>query len=99
MPAVPLDHANWLTREHGQARLSALANQLKAQGIRVIWSIVEGDPAHSIIEYEAKHNIDLVAMASHGRTGLTRALLGSVTDTVLREGGRPVLVIRAKEPA
>ena len=41
--------------------------------------------------------VDLVVMASHGRTGFRRAMLGSVTGKVLREGTTPVLVVHAKE--
>jgi nucleotide-binding universal stress UspA family protein len=62
-----------------------------------VWTVTNGDPAREIIKYEVAHEIDLVAMASHGRTGLIRALLGSVTDAVLRGGGKPVLVVRATE--
>jgi len=93
-----LEEANDDAKARGEARLAALAQQLNAEGIKAVWRIVEGDAARSIIEYEKSADIDLVAMASHGRTGLIRTILGSVTDTVLRDGGRPVLVIRVKEP-
>ncbi len=97
--AEALLEAEEAQREQGEQRLSALAERLEADGVTAVWRIVEGSPAREIINYEKEADIDLVTMASHGRTGLVRMVLGSVTDTVLREGGRPVLVVRAKEGA
>lgn len=51
------------------------------------------DPAREIVRVAEERRCDLVAMSSHGRSGLTRALLGSVTDRVLRRSAVPVLVI------
>jgi nucleotide-binding universal stress UspA family protein len=92
-----IDEAQDELREQGKSRLEELARGLADRGISAVWTVTNGDPAREIIKYEAANEIDLVAMASHGRTGLTRALLGSVTDAVLRGGGKPVLVVRAKE--
>jgi nucleotide-binding universal stress UspA family protein len=92
-----IDEAQDELREQGKLRLEELARQLAGRGISAVWTVTNGDPAREIIKYEVAHEIDLVAMASHGRTGLIRALLGSVTDAVLRGGGKPVLVVRATE--
>jgi nucleotide-binding universal stress UspA family protein len=92
-----LEEAQEELRVRGRERLTAVAKQLTEQGISAVWKVTDGDPAREIMAYEQEQDIDLVAMTSHGRTGLARAVLGSVTDTVLREGGRPVLVIRAQE--
>lgn len=92
-----IDEAQEELRVQGRARLQEIAQQLADRGIHAVWTVADGDPAREIIKYESANDIDLVAMATHGRTGLSRALLGSVTDAVLRNGGRPVLVVRAKE--
>lgn len=92
-----IDEAQEELRKQGRERLQALANSLGQQGIKTVWTVTEGDPGHEIVAYGTKNNIDLVAMASHGRTGLVRAILGSVTDAVLRHSGHPVLVIKASE--
>ena len=92
-----IDEAQEELRNQGRERLQAIANGLGEQGIRTVWTVTEGDPGHEIAAYGAKNQIDLIAMASHGRTGLVRALIGSVTDSVLRHAGRPVLVIKATE--
>jgi len=84
-------------RNQGRERLQTLANDLGQQGVKTVWTVTDGDPGHEIVSYAAKNQVDLIAMASHGRTGLVRAILGSVTDSVLRNAHRPVLVIKAAE--
>jgi nucleotide-binding universal stress UspA family protein len=56
----------------------------------------EGSPAGQIIDYSATNAIDLIAMSTHGRSGIGRWPLGSVTDKVLLVGEKPVLVVRPK---
>lgn len=84
-------------RREGHARLGALVRQLAAQGVRASYRLVDGDPPRAINTFARENGIDLIAMTSHGRTGLVRAILGSVTDLVLREATTPVLVVRASE--
>jgi nucleotide-binding universal stress UspA family protein len=60
--------------------------------------IEEGDEATTIVEVAAAENIDLIVMSTHGRTGFTRWMLGSVTEKVLREAPCPVLIIRNDQP-
>src|SRR5690606_14151460 len=54
-------------------------------------------PAAAIVEYARKHGADLIAMASHGRTGLRRILLGSTAESVLRTSDIPVLIFPLKQ--
>ncbi len=84
-------------RSAGAARLQKLVASLGDQGVRASYNIVDGHPAHEINAFARANGIDLIAMTSHGRTGLVRAILGSVTDMVLREAEVPILVVRAKE--
>ena len=93
-----IDEAQEELRKQGRERLQALADDLGKQGIKTVWTVTEGDPAHEIVSYGNSNSIDLIAMASHGRTGFVRAILGSVTDAVLRNAGHPILVIKAAEP-
>ena len=53
-----------------------------------------GNPSIEIVDYAKKNNIDLIVIASHGRTGLNRFLLGSVAEKVVRLAQCPVLVWR-----
>lgn len=58
-------------------------------------AIYRNDPAHAIVTYARNHPVDLIAMATHGRTGVGRWLMGSVTQKVLGSSPVPVLVVPA----
>jgi nucleotide-binding universal stress UspA family protein len=52
-----------------------------------------GQPFGIIVDYAEKEGVDLIVMSSHGRSGLSRMLIGSVTDKILRGAPCPVLVV------
>ena len=79
-----------------QAYLERVAGPLRDEGIQVSTATEMGPVAESIIECAEANHIDLIAMCTHGRTGLARWALGSVADRVLRAGGVPVLLVRAR---
>jgi len=56
-----------------------------------------GSAAEEIITYAEENNIDLIAMSTHGRSGIGRWVFGSVTDKVLHAGDVPVLTVRASK--
>ena len=60
--------------------------------------ITDGDEASTILETASAENVDLIVMTTHGRTGLTRWVLGSVTERVLHDAPCPVLVMRTSTP-
>ena len=64
-------------------------------GIDAESAVEIGSPHRRIVDYAADHDIDLIFMATHGRTGLDRYLLGSVTERVVRTADCPVLTISA----
>lgn len=76
--------------------LAALAERLEAKGLRVRMLVRLGWPAAEIPAVAAREGADLIAMSTHGRTGLDRVLFGSVAEAVLRAAPVPVLMIRAK---
>jgi nucleotide-binding universal stress UspA family protein len=53
-----------------------------------------GKPTNTIVRYAEDHDIDQIVMGSHGRSGVTRILLGSVAETVIRRSPVPVTVVR-----
>jgi len=57
----------------------------------------EGTPFYEIVRYAKEQNIDLIIMGTHGHTGLTHMLLGSVTEKVVRKAPCPVLTVRHLE--
>jgi nucleotide-binding universal stress UspA family protein len=74
-------------------RLLADAAALAAPGVPVIVSSTGGDPAEEILRYAQRHPIDLIVVGTHGRSGFSRVLLGSVAERVLRGARRPVLTV------
>ena len=62
-------------------------------------AVRSGKPRQEILDYAAEHGVDLLAMGTHGRTGIRRYVIGSVTEHVLRRAEAPVLTARADEEA
>jgi len=60
----------------------------------VIHAVAEGSPILEIIRYARTHEIDLIVLATHGRTGLSHVMMGSVAETVVRTASCPVLTVR-----
>ena len=69
--------------------------RLERAGLKVEVQIERGDVARRILEVTRAAEIDLIALATHGRSGLDRVLFGSVTEHVLRRAPVPVLVQRS----
>ena len=67
------------------------------EGIKVNTAVREGKPAQAILEYARNNEIDLIAMTTHGRTGLRRWRYGSVTEKVLRGTDCAMLIVRSPE--
>lgn len=65
-----------------------------AAGRTVIRTVVEGSPKVEIVQYARQQNIDLIVLATHGRTGLSHIIMGSVAETVVRSAPCPVLTVR-----
>ena len=86
-------------REDARTYLEGVVGRLKAEKIKVQAEIVEGTAGDTIVEYAHGHAMDLIAMSTHGRSGLRRLVFGSVADQVLRRAGTPVLLIRSREAA
>lgn len=85
--------AQWTAQ--AQEQLSAIKAEGKNMGVTVKTTIAKSDlVAESIIATADKQEVDLIVMASHGRKGIKRLLLGSETQHVLTHSGKPILVLR-----
>jgi nucleotide-binding universal stress UspA family protein len=82
-------------REEAQQYNDKMVKQIGEGGLNVRADIVQGEAAESIVDYADKHSVDLVIMATHGRSGIRRWALGSVADKVVRHLNVPVLLVRA----
>lgn len=77
--------------------LSGIAKNLTRKGIKATCEVVTGDPAYKIVDYAENEKADLIAMSTHGRTGIARWVLGSVTDKVLHGAKVPVWIVRPSQ--
>ena len=85
----------WL-RSSADAMLSRFVDEARSRGIGVAHTFCDlGDPAMAIVERAASGGYDLLVLGTHGRTGLSHVLLGSVAEKVVRRASCPVLTVRA----
>jgi nucleotide-binding universal stress UspA family protein len=89
-----VEQANW---EKDQKYLDGLAARLKKDGIPATAVLAKGKPAETIMDYAQKNKADLIIMSTHGRSGVSRWLLGSVTEKVVRHSPVPVLTVSPVE--
>jgi nucleotide-binding universal stress UspA family protein len=66
-------------------------------GVDYVHACLTGSAESEILEFAESHHVDLIVMASHGRTGLSRLLMGSIAEGVMRKANCPVLIV--KQPA
>jgi nucleotide-binding universal stress UspA family protein len=81
-------------RKRGEALLTKAAEALRAAGFQVTTAMEEGDPKSVITDLAVKWSADLIVMGSHGRKGLDRFLLGSVSEAVARHAPCSVEIVR-----
>ena len=92
---IPCTDDEWNAyRQKFEVDLKHLAEILRADGYRVHTLVRIGDPVEQVVATVEKGAYDLLAMATRGRTGLTRLVLGSVAESVLRQVTIPMLLIR-----
>lgn len=75
--------------------LNRIAKGMQSKGVKVSVVVLLGNPAEEIVRYAEENAVDLIVMASHGRSGPSRWAFGSVADKVFRGSCVPVLMIRA----
>jgi len=80
--------------DHGHSITDHMADQFSSLSVQT--SVKKGKPYKAILDYAQTHAIDLIVMGTHGRSGLDRYLLGSVTEKVIRMSDVPVLTVRQK---
>lgn len=81
----------------GQQLTEEVASWLSDEGIETVTAVRHGEPAEAITEYAEENDIDLITMGTHGRRGLRRRLIGSVTEKVVRLSKRPVMAVQLDE--
>jgi nucleotide-binding universal stress UspA family protein len=84
-------------RRDAEEYLAPIAASLRARGVDASWEIRSGRPDEEIVEAAHAAGADLIAMSTHGRSGLGRLLFGSVAEQVLRHADVPVFLLRQTE--
>jgi nucleotide-binding universal stress UspA family protein len=83
--------------DRGAEATEAIATRAEEAGLTAVTDVREGPPAKTLLAYADEHDVDLIVMGTHGRTGLNRYLLGSTTERVIRHSDAPVLAVNARE--
>jgi nucleotide-binding universal stress UspA family protein len=80
--------------------LERAAEEMRSLGLSVDTRvIIDARPAHAIVEFASRHNVDLIAMTTHGRGALKRLVAGSVAEAVLHTASAHMLLYRPEQPA
>lgn len=79
--------------DEGQAALETARERAVEAGVSVTGTVASGPPARVILDYAEENAIDLVVIGTHGRSGVERQLIGSVTETVVRNSDVPVVCV------
>lgn len=83
--------------DDGEKAVSRVTEAATAEGVESIKTVTSGAAYRTITDYAADNEIDMIVMGTHGRRGLNRYLLGSVTERVVRSSDVPVLTVRESE--
>lgn len=100
MPYGPAPSADfWDTldeyaRDQAEAILEEAHDLADEHGVEIATEMERGEPARTIVDYAEEEGSDCIVIGSHGRTGVTRVLLGSVAEKVMRHAPCPVTVVR-----
>jgi len=90
--APPTDLLETLGEQSREAT-DAIADRAEEAGVETVTEVREGFPGPGILEYADEEGIDLIAMGTHGRTGVNRILLGSTTERTIRRSPVPVMSV------
>lgn len=98
-PAV--DPVEWhLQKQNSEKYLEQVVNQLNTSGILGVESIIlEGNPANSVIDFARNNNVDLIALSTHGNSGLSGWNVSSVVQKILLRSHKSILLVRAYLPS
>ena len=97
VPISPEIYEETVSARKSEAKdyLDQIKTRLKYEGADLHTEVLVGRVADSLADYVEKNDIDLILIATHGRSGVTRWVRGSVADKILRSANVPVLMVRA----
>jgi len=96
VPIVPSEEETQSSLQRAMDYLNSAGKTLESENVAVVTLVATGNAADEIARVANENDVDIIAMSTHGRSGLSRWAFGSVTDRVLRsKNTKPVLLIRA----
>jgi len=96
---IAIDQQEGARRDAAHGYLASVRQKLESTGVAVQTAVAVGDAADAILTYADQHGVDLVVIATHGRSGWKRWVLGSVAEKVVRAANQPVLLVRLQQPS
>ncbi|NTV05455.1 MAG: universal stress protein [Chlorobiaceae bacterium] len=97
LSVVPKEESeNGLLRKHLH-EFSRYSDMLSQNRARAIFTVQYGEPAAAILSYAKEHHADMIILASHGTTAITRLLVGSTAEAVLRHATCPVVILKTPD--
>jgi nucleotide-binding universal stress UspA family protein len=93
VPAKTLDFVVQSSEADAREYLSKTAVALKKEGMNAESVVVTGKPAEQIVDFAKRNGIDLIVMATHGRSGVSHRPYGSVADGIIRASSVPILLV------
>jgi len=93
-PGIDPTEAQVKVVREAEEYLEKIADELKTKGFKVDTHVRYGNDAEEILDHANQNGIDMIAMTTHGRSGVKRFLLGSVAEKVIRYSTKPVILVR-----
>lgn len=93
--AKQIDQLYRQAQEDAEHYLKSVRGEFREKGLRAEMRVLQGPVTEAIVNAACADNVDLIAMASHGRSGLVSVIYGSVATGVLHKADRPMLVVRS----
>ena len=97
LPGEPPVSVEDLIRSRGEVQLNDLLATVQDKGITARGRVLVGKPAELIVETATRDKVDLIVMGTHARRGLSRVVLGSIAESVIRSAPCPVLTVRNED--
>jgi nucleotide-binding universal stress UspA family protein len=95
LPDAQVEKIDQENLESAEKYLQGVAGRVTVNGARVETKVLVGHDADTLADYAEKNGVDLIVIATHGRSGIRRWMWGSVADKTLRSACVPVLMVRA----
>jgi nucleotide-binding universal stress UspA family protein len=81
-------------QENGTESTQRIVSEAVSRDVEAVGAVEVGNPDKAILEYAEDYDVDMIVMSTHGRSGVGRFLMGSVTERVIRGGDIPTLAIQ-----